>query len=209
MARYTGPKFRLDRREGVNLFLKGTRSLGPKHPLEKKGVVPPGQHGVKGSRRKVSDYGLQLREKQKVKRIYGVLERQFRRYFREAVKGKGETGETLLQILETRLDNVVYRLGLAASRAQARQLTSHGHILVSDKKVNIPSYNVKVGDIISVSPKASEFGLVKENLKNVKVEEIPGWLERKGTVGKIVKLPTREDIGADVDEQLIVEFYSR
>jgi small subunit ribosomal protein S4 len=208
MARYIGPKFRLDRREGVNLFLKGTRSLGPKHPLAKKGAVPPGQHGAKGIKRKVSDYGLQLREKQKVRRIYGVLERQFRRYFQEASR-KGATGENLLRILETRLDNVVYRLGLAASRSQARQLVSHQHVLVNGKKVNIPSYQVKIGDVVSLSPKASEFGLVKESLKEVKEDQIPSWLERKGLSGRVSKMPAREDIGADIDEQLIVEFYSR
>src|SRR4030065_1344885 len=136
MARYTGPKFRLDRREGVNLFLKGKRSASPKHPIEKKGAVPPGQHGQRLLRRKRSDFGVQLREKQKVKRTYGVLERQFKRYFEEASKEKGNTGVALLQILETRLDNVVYRLGFAASRAAARQLVNHGHIRVNNEKVD-------------------------------------------------------------------------
>jgi len=156
MARYTGPKFKLDRREGANLFLKGKRSLGTKHPIEKKGAVPPGQHGQKLlSRRKISDYARQLREKQKVKRIYGVLENQFKRYFNLASKKKAATGEFLLTLLETRLDNVVYKLGFAVSRAQARQLVNHGHVLVNDKKVSIPSYNIKAGDLISLKKDAT------------------------------------------------------
>ncbi|MDP2671807.1 MAG: 30S ribosomal protein S4 [bacterium] len=207
MARYTGPKFRLDRREGTNLFLKGKRSL-TKHPISKKGAVPPGQHGNKSSRRKVSDYGIQLREKQKVKRMYGLLERQFRRYYEAAAKKKGATGETLLQNLETRLDNVVYRLGLAASRAQARQLANHGHIRVNEKKVDIPSFATKSGDVISLSEKAQKFELVKEAVEATK-DSVPEWLERKALVGRVKTLPSREDIGADINEQLIVEFYSR
>lgn len=209
MARYTGPKFRLDRREGTNLFLKGKRSLSPKHPIEKKGAVPPGQHGNKSLRRKRSDYGIQLREKQKVKRMYGLLERQFRRYYEAAAKKKGATGETLLQNLETRLDNVVYRLGLASSRAQARQLTTHGHVIVNSEKVNIPSYALKVGDVVGLSEKAQKFILVKEATEAIKADELPGWLDRKALVGKVKALPAREEIGADINEQLIVEFYSR
>lgn len=209
MARYTGPKFRLDRREGTNLFLKGKRSLSPKHPIEKKGAVPPGQHGNRSLRKKVSEYGIQLREKQKVKRMYGLLERQFRRYYQIAAKKKGATGETLLQNLETRLDNVIYRLGLASSRAQARQLTTHGHVRVNDNKVNIPSFATKVGDIVSLSEKAQNFELVKEATEATKADELPEWLERKGLVGKVKALPSREEIGADINEQLIVEFYSR
>lgn len=209
MARYTGPKFRLDRREGTNLFLKGKRSASSKHPLVKKGAVPPGQHGQKATHKKRSDYGLQLREKQKVKRMYGVLERQFRKYYEQAAKKKGATGETLLQILETRLDNVVYRLNFAFSRSQARQLTTHGHVLVNGKKVNIPSYNVKEGDVISLSNKASNFVFVKEAANEFEKDKLPAWLDRKALVGNLKKLPVREDIEADINEQAIVEFYSR
>lgn len=206
MARYTGPKFRLDRREGTNLFLKGKRSTSPKHPLERKGAVPPGQHGAKYVSKKVSDYGLQLREKQKVKRMYGLLERQFRRYYEEAAKQKGATGETLLRLLETRLDNIVYRLGFAFSRTQARQLTNHGHVRVNEQKVNIPSYRVKVDDVISLSTKAQQFEFVKAAGEENTLTE---WLERKALVGKLRRLPVREDIEADINEQQIVEFYSR
>lgn len=206
MARYTGPKFRLDRREGVNLFLKGQRSAGGKHPLQKKGAVPPGQHGQKNLYKKISDYGKQLREKQKAKRMYGVLERQFRRYFQEASREVGNTGEVLLRILETRLDNVVYRLGFAYSRSQARQLVTHGHILVNDQKVGIPSYNVKVGDIIALSKKGQSFAFVKE----VSIEaKPPTWLDKKALVGKVKALPTREDLDVTINVQKIVEFYSR
>lgn len=207
MARYTGPKFRLDRREGTNLLLKGKRSLSGKHPLNKKGAVAPGQHGPKGGPRKSSDYGLQLREKQKVKRIYGVLERQFRRYYEQAAKKKGATGETLIRFLETRLDNVVYRLGFSFSRSQARQLTSHGHVFVNNQRVNTPSYQVKVGDVISLSGKAQNFGFVNEAVGEN--DKLPEWVERKALVGKLTKLPSREDVAAEINEQAIVEFYSR
>lgn len=209
MGRYLGPKFKLDRREGTNLFLKGKRSLSAKHPIEKKGAVPPGQHGQRALRKKTSDYGLQLREKQKVKRMYGLLERQFRRYYKQAAKRKGETGLALLQKLETRLDNVVHRLGLAMSRAQARQLVSHGHVLVNDKKVNIPSYEVKVDDVISLKEKAQKFNLVKEATELIEKDSIPEWLEKKGLSGKVKRNPAREEIGAEINDQLIVEFYSR
>lgn len=209
MGRYLGPKFKLDRREGTNLFLKGKRSLGAKHPIEKKGAVPPGQHGQRALRKKTSEYGLQLREKQKVKRMYGLLERQFRRYYKEAAKKKGGTGTILLQKLETRLDNVVYRLGITASRAQARQLVSHGHLLVNDSKVNIPSYEVKNGDVVSLSEKAQKFSLVKEAGEALDKDSIPDWLERKGLLGRMKKMPEREEIAADINDQLIVEFYSR
>ncbi len=209
MARYTGPKFRLDRREGTNLQLKGRRSASQKHPLNKKGAVPPGQHGQKGTGRKTSDYGTQLREKQKVKRMYGILERQFRRYYEKASKKKGATGEALLQLLEARLDNIVYRLGFAASRAQARQLTSHGHVLVNGKKVNIPSYSVQTGDVISLKDKANNFLLVKEASAEIDKDKLPEWLEKKALVGKLNRLPAREEIAAEINEQAIVEFYSR
>ncbi len=209
MARYTGPKFRLDRREGTNLQLKGKRSISAKHPLNKKGAVAPGQHGPKGDRRKTSEYGSQLREKQKVKRMYGILERQFRRYYEKAANKKGATGEALLQLLEGRLDNVIYRLGFAASRAQARQLTSHGHVLVNGKKVNIPSYSVKAGDVVSLKDKANNFLLVKEATAEVDKDKLPEWLEKKALVGKLVRLPARDEIAAEINEQAIVEFYSR
>ena len=208
MARYTGPKFRLDRREGVNLFLKGKRSTSGKHPIDKKGAVPPGQHGQRALRKKPSDFGLQLREKQKVKRMYGVLERQFKRYFEKASKEKGNTGVALLQILETRLDNVIYRLGFAASRASARQLVTHGHVRVHDKKVDVPSFNVKIGDVVTLSEKAQKLASVSESI-SLRETLAPSWLERRGLAGKIVKLPTAEDVESIANEQLIVEYYSR
>jgi len=189
--------------------LKGKRSASPKHPINKKGAVPPGQHGQRALKKKLSDYGSQLREKQKVKRMYGLLERQFRKYYQEAAKKKGATGETLLQLLETRLDNVVYRLGFAASRAQSRQLTNHGHVLVNGQRVNVPSYKVKPGDVISLRGKAANFGFVKEAASSIDEEKLTEWLERKALVGKIKRLPSREEIGQDINEQAIVEFYSR
>jgi len=207
MARYIDPKCRLCRREGTKLFLKGERCFSPKCPLEKKGAVAPGQHGLK-MRRRLSEYGVQLREKQKAKRTYGVLERQFRRYFKKAFKKRGVTGEALLQLLESRLDNVVYRLGFVPSRSVARQLVRHGHILVDGKKVDIPSYQVKPGQVINLNPKAMKIEVVKKSLAEKK-KEIPSWLQKKAAVGKIIRLPTREEIGADIAEQLIVEYYSR
>lgn len=208
MARYTGPKFKLDRREGTNLFLKGKRSVSNKHPIEKKGAVPPGQHGQRSIRKRVSDFGLQLREKQKVKRIYGVLERQFKRYFQEAAKEKGNTGEALLRILETRLDNVVYRLGFAPSRAAARQFVNHGHVKVNEKKVNIPSYNTKVGDVVTIKEKSQKLTAISESLE-LRGDSIPSWLKRKALVGKVDGLPTPEDLDLSIDKQLIIEYYSR
>jgi len=208
MARYTGPKFKLDRREGTNLFLKGKRSLSGKHPLDKKGAVPPGRAAGRFKRRRVSDYALQLREKQKVKRMYGLLERQFKRYFEIASKEKGNRGTKLLEILESRLDNIVYRLGFASSRAQSRQLVSHGHILVNDKKIDIPSYNVEVGDIISLTEKARKFPLVAEALDLVG-QNLPKWLKREGLSGKVLRMTEREELDASINEALIVEYYSR
>jgi len=209
MARYTGPKFKLDRREGTNLLLKGKRSLSNKHPIEKKGAVPPGQHGQRRLRRKrISDFGLQLREKQKVKRMYGVYERQFRRYFKEAAKEKGNTGEALMKILETRLDNTLFRLGLAPSRNAARQLVNHGHIRVDNEKVDIPSYNVKLGQLITLSEKAQKFPVVEESLK-LREGDVPKWLKRQGLVGKVGADPDPEDLDFSIDKQLIIEYYSR
>jgi len=200
MARYTGPKCRLCRREGVKLYLKGERCEGPKCALVRR-QTPPGQHGAKRQRRP-SEYALQLREKQKVKRIYGLLERQLRRYFNKARAHRGETGIALLQSLELRLDNVVYRLGLGRSRAHARQLVRQGKIAVNGKKVDIPSFSLTVGDEISFK------GSPAEMRKNVIV---PPWLswDKKKQCGKVEKLPSRESIGQSIDESLVVEYYSR
>jgi len=201
MGRYLGPKHKLCRREGIALC--GSQNC-PVHTRPN----PPGQHGVKG-RKKLSSYGQQLREKQKAKRIWGVLERQFKRYVRQAEKAKGKTGEVLLQLLETRLDNVCYRLGFAPTRPFARQLISHGHILVDGKKVNIPSYNLKPGQTISFSDRALKIPLVQESLSKTKNETLPAWLEKKGPVGKVLRLPERDEINEPITDQLIVEFYSR
>lgn len=202
MARYTGPKHKLCRAEGFALC------GSPKCPVTKKNAGPPGQHGQRG-RRKPSEYGIQLREKQKVKRMYGVLERQFKKYYLMAAKSSKSTGEALLEILETRLDNIVYRLNLAKSLSQARQLVSHGHITVNNKKVTIPSYSVKIGDIISLSAKASNFDFIKKLQVETKDEKLPDWLTKKATVGKITSFPKREDLSSFVNENLIVEYYSR
>lgn len=207
MARHIDAKCRLCRREETKLFLKDGRCFSPKCPIEKKGAVPPGQHGQRRGRR-LSDYGQRLREKQKTKRLYGVLERQFRRYFKKAKKARGATGEVLLQLLESRLDNVVYRLGLVSSRSVARQLVRHGHILVDSKKVNIPSYQVKPGQMVNLTTKGLKTELVKKSLVDKKTE-IPKWLRKKATVGQMVRLPEREELGANISEQLIVEYYSR
>ena len=200
MARYTGPKRRLSRREGSALFAKDVKAL------ERKGAVAPGQHGAR-MRRRVSEYGIQLREKQKAKRIYGILEKQFKRYFEQASKVKGATGLSLLELLETRLDNIVYRLGFAKSRSFARQLVSHGHIKVDNKKVTIPSFRVKVGETIAISDKLRDNTQIKKSLEEVGT--LPGWLERQATVGKVLRLPQREEMEQLINEQLIVEYYSR
>ena len=194
MARYTGPKRRLSRREGIPLTSKDVKAL------ERKGAVPPGQIGTRRRTKKLSEYGIQLREKQKAKRLFGLMEKQFRGYFVKASKVKGETGTTLLRLLETRLDNIVYKLGLAKSRAGARQFVSHGHITVDGKKINIPSYNVKQEQIVALSSKLSD---------NIQDITLPEWLERKATVGKVLRYPNREEMEQSVNEQLIVEFYSR
>ena len=206
MARYTGPKNKLARREGIDLGMKTVGSKAHANLLKRLTVIP-GQHGVKG-RRKVSDYGIQLREKQKTRRFYGVLERQFRKYLEIARKVKGNTGEALLRQLERRLDNVVYRLGLAPTRAAARQLVSHRHVLVNNKRLSIPSYQVEIDEMISLSTKGMNVPAVKKLLEE-KNPVLPGWLERKGPLGKILKLPERSDVDADINEQLIVEYYSQ
>ncbi|MBI2036600.1 30S ribosomal protein S4 [Candidatus Microgenomates bacterium] len=202
MARYTGPKHRLARREGFNVLEKTSTSL------ERRLNVPPGQHGTKRTRRRLSEFGQQMREKQKVKRIYGVLERQFVKYVKAAQKKKGETGTVLLSILERRLDNVVYKLRLAKTRAFARQLVSHGHILVNGKTVTISSYQIKANDIITLSDKAANIPIIKEALEDKDIS-LPNWLQRQGPAGKVKMLPTRDDIDTSINEQLIVEYYSR
>jgi small subunit ribosomal protein S4 len=193
----------------MKLFLKGERCYTEKCAIEKRNL-PPGQHG-KMRKAKLLGYGLQLREKQKVKRIYGVLENQFRRYFEEAERQRGITGETLLQMLERRLDNVIYRLGLATSRPQARQLVRHGHFLVNGKKVDVPSYSVRAGDTVAVRGGSAENVAIQHAMEEVKGRGIPQWLEFDATKlsGRIASLPTREQINLPVQEQLIVELYSK
>jgi small subunit ribosomal protein S4 len=209
MARYIGPVCRLCRREGMKLFLKGERCYTEKCAIEKRNFVP-GQHG-KSRKSKLAGYGVQLREKQKVKRIYGVLEDQFRRYFEQAERTRGITGETLLQLLERRLDNVVYRLGFSTSRSQARQLVRHGHFLVNDRKVDIPSYSVRAGDVVTVRTTSAKNPAIVHAMEEVKGRGIPAWLTLDGErlAGRIVSLPTREQINLPVQEQLIVELYSK
>ncbi len=207
MARYTDAVCRLCRREGMKLYLKGDRCYTDKCAITKRGYAP-GQHGT--GRRKLSNYGIQLREKQKAKRFYGVLESQFRRYFEIADKQAGITGENLLRLLESRLDNVVYRLGFASSRAEARQLVTHGHFRVNGRKVDIPSYLVSAGDIISVkerSKSSDKFRSLVENFKG----NVPEWLtvDMEKLEGTVLSLPSREDIDLPIAENLIVELYSR
>lgn len=200
MAKYNGPKDRLSRREGVDLFGKGAK-------LTRLNILP-GVHGPKGVMKTQSQYGKQLREKQKVKRMYGILEKQFRIYVEKALKSKGNTGEALLVLLEKRLDNVVYRLGLAVNRIMARQLVSHRHVLVNGKKVNIPSYQVEKGDVITLTEKISKVTNIVKVISNEDYK-LPSWLDRKGIVGNVKSEPKRDDIVEPVSEQDIVEFYSR
>ncbi|MGE0039859.1 MAG: 30S ribosomal protein S4 [Vicinamibacterales bacterium] len=208
MARYTGPVCRLCRREGMKLFLKGERCYTEKCAIEKRNT-PPGQHG-RARKQKMAGYGIQLREKQKVKRIYGVLEDQFRRYFETADRTRGITGVTLLQLLERRLDNAVYRLGFATSRAQARQLVRHGHFLVNGKKVDIPSYSLKQGDVVAVRQTSHKNQSILHAMEEVKGRGIPEWLALEAEMaGKVLSMPTREQINLPVQEQLIVELYSK
>ena len=209
MARYNGPVCRLCRREGMKLFLKGERCYTEKCAIEKRNL-PPGQHG-KSRKAKLVGYGVQLREKQKVKRIYGVLENQFRRYFESAARHRGVTGVMLLQALETRLDNVVYRLGFATSRPQARQLVRHGHFLINGKKVDIPSYAVKMGDEVRVREASAKSAVVTHAIDEVKGRGVPEWLQvdAASTLGRVLSIPTREQINLPVQEQLIVELYSK
>lgn len=208
MAKYTGSVCRLCRREGLKLYLKGDRCFTPKCAAERKAYAP-GQHGQ--GRKKVSEYGLQLREKQKARRIYGILEKQFRRYFEKAERQSGITGENLLRLLERRLDNVVYRLGLGSSRSEARQLVLHGHFMVNGRKVNIPSYLIRVGDVITVREKSKESPKIKELLERAGDRTPPAWLELEAEQARarVVDLPARDQIDATVQEHLIVELYSR
>uniref|UniRef100_A0A7V4E569 Small ribosomal subunit protein uS4 n=1 Tax=candidate division WOR-3 bacterium TaxID=2052148 RepID=A0A7V4E569_UNCW3 len=209
MARYTGPKCRLCRREGIKLFLRGDRCKTNKCALERRKSVPGAPPGA--ARKKLSIYGMQLREKQKVKRIYGVLEAQFRRYFEIARKMPGNTGENLLSLLERRLDNVCYLLGFAKSRNQARQLVRHGHILVNGKKVDIPSYLVNVNDIIEVREKSRNIPFIVESLEERKTFDVPTWLEldKEHFRGRVVRMPERSDVTFPINETLIVELYSK
>ncbi|MDP3726888.1 MAG: 30S ribosomal protein S4 [bacterium] len=200
MARYTGPKHKLARREGLNVLDKSSASL--KRRLN----IPPGVHGRKRKKR-LSEYGIQLREKQKAKVIYGILEKQFKRLINKVQKKRGETGELLISLLETRLDNIVYRLGFAKTRFQARQFVTHGHILVNEEKLNIPSYQVKENDVISLSKKLQKNPVILDFLKEKK--DVLPFLKRMGTSGKLLRMPKREDAEVPFNTQLIVEYYSR
>ncbi len=208
MARYIGPVCRLCRREGMKLFLKGERCYTEKCGIEKRNFAP-GQHG-KTRKQKLAGYGVQLREKQKVKRIYGVLEDQFRGYFATAERTRGITGETLLQLLERRLDNVAYRAGFATSRSQARQLVRHGHFTVNGRKVDIPSYSVKVGDVFAIGQTSAQNPAILHAREEIKGRGVPEWLQVEGdAAARVRSLPTREQINLPVQEQLIVELYSK
>jgi len=212
MARYIGPVCKLCRREGEKLFLKGARCLSPKCAFERR-AYPPGQHGRGATfrRRRASDYSRQLREKQKARRIYGVMERQFRRYYREALRRPGVTGENLLILLETRLDNVVYRMGFADSRAQARQLVQHGHIFLNKHRTKAASALLKPGDVVSVRGPSHRLKYFKELRAVMEQHDVPGWLtiEPSQLSGRVLALPMREAIDQPLNEQLIVEYYSR
>lgn len=209
MARYTGPVCRLCRRERMKLFLKGDRCFKEKCAVERRGY-PPGQHGTRRGRR-IQGYGLQLREKQKVKRYYGVLESQFRSYFKEADRQRGITGENLLVLLERRLDNVVYSLGFASSRAQARQLVRHGHVLVDGAKVNIPSFQVRARQKVVIKGDSRKNDFIRASVETARGRGVPEWLEldAENFTGTMLRVPTREDVKLPIQEQLIVELYSR
>ncbi len=211
MARYIGPVCRLCRREGEKLYLKGDRCFSPKCAIERRNT-PPGQHGIsRQARRKQSDYAIQLREKQKARRIYGVLERQFRRYYSDAARRTGVTGAVLLQYLERRLDNVVFRLGFASSRKQARQLVEHGHFTVNGKKVSVPSFLVKPGDVVGVVEGSRRSPYFADMSKELQSRGVPAWLaiDARNLSGTVSYLPGRQEIDTPVKEQLIVEYYSR
>lgn len=209
MARYTDPSCRLCRRERQKLFLKGTKCFTEKCPVERRSF-PPGQHG-QSRRTKISEYGVQLREKQKVRRMYGLMETQFRNYFARALKQTGRTGETLIKLLERRLDNVVYRMGFAPSRKAARQLVTHGHFLVNNKQVDIPSYLLRAGDTIQVRDKSKKLDVVHASMKRMKDTAMLPWLslDKAAMTGVFLNIPERADIPLNADEQLIVELYSK
>ena len=209
MARYTDPSCRLCRREKQKLFLKGTKCFTEKCPVERR-AFPPGQHG-QSRRTKISEYGLQLREKQKIRRMYGLQETQFRNTFERALKQTGRTGETLVKLLERRLDNVVYRLGLAPSRKAARQLVNHGHFMVNSRAVDIPSYLLKAGDSIQVREKSKKLEILHASMKRMKDTAMLPWLslDKAAMVGTFLNVPERADIPLNADEQLIVELYSK
>ncbi|HKD59319.1 MAG TPA: 30S ribosomal protein S4 [Terracidiphilus sp.] len=209
MARYTGAVCRLCRREGTKLFLKGTKCTSDRCPLEKRNF-PPGQHG-KDRKAKIVGYGLQLHEKQKAKRMYFTLEGQFREYYEKASRNPGITGELLIQQLERRLDNVAFRLGFAISRRQARQVVRHGHVTVNGKKVNIPSYQVNVGDEIAIRPEAKKLVIVEQGTQYAAQNPVPVWLEAnfENMSGRVLSLPKRKDVNLPINEQLIVELYSK
>ena len=208
MARYIGPTCKLCRREGVELFLKGERCLLGKCAVKKRNY-PPGMHGRR--RVKYSDYGIQLREKQKMKRMYGLMEAQFRNYFKVAAKSPVITGEKLIHLLEGRLDNVLYRMGFASSRAQGRQFVLHGRILVNDRKVNLPSYQVKPEDVVSVGEKGRQMHIIQSNIETALQRGIPPWVEvdAEKMTGKLLRMPTKEEIALPVEESLVIELYSR
>lgn len=212
MARYTGPVCKLCRREGEKLFLKGERCFTPKCAIERRGY-PPGQHGrqMQWRRRRESDFGAQLRAKQKARRVYGVLERQFRRNFKDALKERGLTGLALLQTLESRLDNVIYRMGYASSRAQARQLAAHGHFMVNGRRTTVPSMRIKPGDQIEIREGSKGKPYFKDLAALAEERTPPEWIERdlKALKGSISRMPERSEIDANLNEQLIVEYYSR
>jgi len=210
MARYRGPTCRLCRREGVRLYLKGERCFSAKCAIEKR-PYPPGDRAQSRLRRRISDYGIQLREKQKLRRIYGLLERQFRRYFAEAARRSGVTGEALLQLLECRLDNVVWRLGFAGSRVQARELITHGHFAVNDQPVDIPSYQVRPGDAVAVRDSSRSVAPIVAAVATAGGRRLPPWLRIEGDAmrGTVISVPARDEIDTQVQEELVVEYYSR
>ncbi len=212
MARYIGPACKLCRREGMKLYLKGEKCFMEKCPVDQR-TYPPGQHGKESAfrRKKLSDYAMQLREKQKARRVYGVLERQFRRYFHEAERRSGLTGENLLALLETRLDNAIYRLGLADSRAQARQLVTHGHFTVNGRKTNIASYALRPNDLIALRSGSSKLAYFKDRREQLGKRTLPTWLslDADKMEARLLAMPSRQEVDAPIQEQLIVEFYSR
>jgi small subunit ribosomal protein S4 len=209
MARYIDPSCRLCRRERQKLFLKGTKCFTEKCPVERRGY-PPGQHG-QARRQKISEYGVQLREKQKIRRMYGLMEDQFRNYFEKALRQSGRTGETLVKMLESRLDNVVYRMGFAPSRKAGRQLIVHGHLMVNNKVVNIPSYILNPGDVIQIRDKSKKMDMIHSSMKRMKDSAMLPWLslDKAGMSGTFLNVPERADIPLNANEQLVVELYSK